>query len=364
MGADVPADRADIEVGIDVDIESDIESDIDEGDAVPCEGAAARRFAVAPEAQGVRLDKFLADADETLSRTRVKQLMLDGAVSVDGAACADPSRKVRAGSIVTIVVPAPAPDAPEAEDIPLSILYEDADLLVIDKPAGMVVHPAPGHRSGTLVNALLHHCGDSLSGIGGVRRPGIVHRLDKDTSGLMLVAKNDRAHQALSGQLADRSLSRRYFALVWGVPQAKRGRVDKPVGRHPQNRQKMAVTVRGGREAATRYECREIFHGAASLVECSLETGRTHQVRVHMAHIGHPLVGDPVYGAQATAARALLKKAGYEAEEAAAIMAFSRQALHAWRISFVHPGTGAVMHFETPVPADFRLLLNSFKTSS
>lgn len=340
---------------------SDILTEDDDDSAV--EGCARMlTITVPPEAEGERLDRFLGTQEEGLSRTRIKQLMLGGAVRADGNVCADPSRKVRVGSVLEISIPAPESDTPVAENIPLSIVYEDSDLLVIDKPAGLVVHPAPGHSRGTLVNALLHHCGDSLSGIGGVRRPGIVHRLDKDTSGLMLVAKNDRTHQALSAQLSDRTLSRRYAALVWGAPQLGRGRVDQPIGRHPQNRQKMAVTSRGSRDAATRYEVREKFHGAATLVECSLETGRTHQVRVHMTHIGHPLVGDPVYTIQPTAARALLKKAGYEPEDIEAIMAFPRQALHAWHISFHHPGKDEIMTFESSLPKDVSTLINIFKT--
>lgn len=310
------------------------------------------------EAAGQRLDRWLADQIPDLSRTRLKQLILQGAVLAGDKVCSDPAMKIRPGMALTIAVPPPEDDHPVPENISLNIVYEDDDLLVIDKQAGMVVHPAAGHRQGTLVNALLYHCGDSLSGIGGVKRPGIVHRLDKDTSGLMLVAKNDRAHKGLAAQLADRTLSRLYHALVWGVPTLRCGRIEEPIGRHPVSRQKMAVNRRHGRTAATRYEVQKIFgEGTAALAECKLETGRTHQVRVHMAHIGHPLIGDPVYGLQPTAAKALLKKGGYS-DQAAAILAFPRQALHARRIGFIHPESGEVMDFESPFPADLNLLIN------
>ncbi len=313
--------------------------------------------------QGERLDRWLAAQDTGLSRTRLKQLITEGAVLADGKPCDDPSFKIRAGLRLTVMVPPPLDDTPVPENIPLAIVYEDSDLLVINKPAGLVVHPAPGHSRGTLVNALLFHCGESLSGIGGVRRPGIVHRLDKDTSGLMIVAKNDKAHQGLSAQLADRTLSRHYRAFVWGKPNLRRSTVDIPIGRHHVNRQKMAVNQKNGRTAITHYEILEMFgDGVAALAECRLETGRTHQIRVHMAHIQHPLVGDPVYGIQPTAAAALLKKGRYEPEAAAAIRAFPRQALHAGRIAFIHPGTGAEMAFERPLPPDMERLLSLFKS--
>lgn len=318
--------------------------------------------AAGEDAAGARLDSWLASQIPDLSRTRIKQLIQEGAVSADGKPCNDPSAKVKAGQSFTIIVPPPLDDTPVPEDIPLNIVYEDNDLLVIDKPAGLVVHPAPGHARGTLVNALLYHCGDSLSGIGGVRRPGIVHRLDKDTTGLMLVAKNDRAHQGLSAQLSDRTLSRRYAALVWGAPTLRKGRVEEPIGRHPVNRQKMTVTRRGGRDAATQYQVLEKFGTAqapaAAQLECALETGRTHQVRVHMDYLGHPLIGDPVYGLQPTAARALLRKGGYSEEIATKIMDFPRQALHARFISFVHPVSGVQMTFESSVPQDMKNLIN------
>lgn len=327
-----------------------------------CEDGKEISVPVAAENAGERLDAFLAAQCADLSRSRLKALILEGQVDVDGMVCIDPSRKVKGESIVTVLVP-PAEEAePVAEDIPLDILYEDAELIVLCKPAGMVVHPAPGHARGTLVNALLHHCGDSLSGIGGVRRPGIVHRLDRDTSGLMIVAKTDRAHQVLSAQLADRSLERRYRALVWGVPTHRKGTVDQPVGRHPAHRQRMAVNRRSGRAAVTHYETIETYGQAAALLECRLETGRTHQIRVHMESIRHWLAGDPVYGIQPTALAALLKKAGYGTGPASFILGFPRQALHAWRLSFLHPVSGEVMAFERTDPEDMTSLINCFKT--
>ncbi len=314
-----------------------------------------------PDAAGDRLDRWLAAQIPDLSRTRLKQLILQGAVVMNGKACVDPSLKIKSGAAFAVMVPPPEDDTPTPENIPLDIVYEDADVLVINKPAGLVVHPAPGHRSGTLVNALLYHCGESLSGIGGVRRPGIVHRLDKDTSGLMLVAKNDKAHAGLSAQLADRTLSRQYLAVVWGIPSPKKGSISEPVGRHPTSRQRMAVNARQGRNATTHYEVKEAYGHAAALVECRLETGRTHQVRVHMSHIKHPLVGDPVYGEQPTKVAALLKKAGYGDKEKAEILDFPRQALHAWKISFIHPVIGASRSFEADPPADLSRLITDLK---
>ncbi len=311
---------------------------------------------------GARLDKFLAERLEGLSRSRLKALILDEAVVLNDTICKDPSARVKAGAVVQVAVPAPVDDTPVPENIPLNILHEDEDMLVLNKPAGLVVHPGAGHRHGTLVNALLYHCGDSLSGIGGVRRPGIVHRLDKDTSGLMLVAKTDAAHQALSAQLADRTLGRRYKALVWGVPQPHAGRIDQPIGRHPSNRLKMAVNRKNGRSAATNYRAEETYGETTALVDCALESGRTHQVRVHMAYIRHPLIGDPLYGLPQTGVVALLKKGGYTPETARAILAFPRQALHAWRLQFTHPRTENVMSFEVDLPDDMVDLLKSIKS--
>lgn len=316
--------------------------------------------ATADEA-GQRLDRWLAARCEGLSRTRLQKLIGEGAVMAGGAVAGDPAAGVLAGVTYSVILPPPLDDTPVAENIPLTIIYEDADLLVIDKPAGLVVHPAPGHRSGTLVNALLHHCGESLSGIGGVRRPGIVHRLDKDTSGLMLAAKNDRAHRGLSAQLADRSLSRRYTALIWGVPSPRKGQVNEPIGRHHIHRQKMTVTKRGGRDALTFYEVQEKFHDAAALVECTLATGRTHQIRVHMAHIGFPLIGDPVYGLQPTAAQAALRRGGITGEAVGRILSFPRQALHACAVRFIHPTTGEAFSFNSAPPPDLQELISLLK---
>jgi len=332
---------------------------INEGDEC---GAVA--FTVTSEDSGARLDAWLARqcADINLSRSRLKELILAGAVSIDDTVCEDPSRKVQEDMRVTVLVPPPEDATPVPENIPINIVYEDEHLLVINKQAGLVVHPAPGHSTGTLVNALLYHCGDSLSGIGGVRRPGIVHRLDKDTTGLMVAAKSDAAHHGLSEQLAERTLSRHYKALVWKVPQPRKGKVDQPIGRHHVHRQKMTVNKKYGRAAVTHYTMLENYGAAAALLECRLESGRTHQVRVRMSHIGHPLVGDPVYGGQPNAAASLLKKNRYEDEEKDVILGFARQALHACRLSFIHPVTEAEMTFEAPYPDDFQQLINNFKS--
>lgn len=325
-----------------------------------------RVLRVAPGEGDVRLDKFLAGACSDLSRTRLQDLIDKGMVTLDGKPSRTASLKIKDGATIAVTVPPPVDDTPRAENIPLDIVYEDDDLLVVNKPAGLVVHPAVGHAQGTLVNALLHHCGDSLSGIGGVRRPGIVHRLDKETSGLMLVAKNDMAHHGLSAQLADRSLSRTYSAFVWDAPNIRTGLVDQPIGRHPSNRLKMAVTkAPGSREARTRFSVVETFgDGNAAHVACDLETGRTHQVRVHMAHINHPLVGDPLYGIQPTGRDSRLRKGRWSPEAAAVITAFTRQALHAARIRFIHPATGEEEEFEADLPADMAELLKALKTAA
>jgi len=313
---------------------------------------------------GERLDKFLAASCPSLSRTRVQQLMQEGAVLLMGAdECDDASLKVKEGMVFTILIPPPLDDTPVPENIPLDIVYEDEHLIVLNKPVGLVVHPAPGHTRGTLVNALLYHCGDSLSGIGGVRRPGIVHRLDKDTSGLMMVAKTDKAHKSLSAQLADRTLSRRYLTIVWGAPPLKKGHVEAPIARHHTNRQKMTIPPRGGRHALTYYERKDIYRGGvASLIECRLETGRTHQVRVHMAHLGHPVVGDSVYGLQQTGSRSLIRKADLDEDTGKALLNFPRQALHAWALEFIHPATDEEMSFEAAPPADMDALINLLKS--
>lgn len=315
---------------------------------------------------GERLDRFLARKLPTISRTRLKALVLSGQVSVDGAPLIDPSRAVTSGMALLVIIPEPTPAEPQGEAIPLSILYEDSDLLVINKPAGMVVHPAAGHETGTLVNALIFHYGSSLSGIGGVRRPGIVHRLDKDTSGLLVVAKNDKAHAGLSAQFADHGregpLEREYMAIIWGVLPRPVGTISGNIDRSSSNREKMAVVQNcKGREAITHYEAGETFAGmsgeaVASLVTCRLETGRTHQIRVHMAHIGHPLIGDGIYGGGFRTKAAQLAP---EAREAADF--FGRQALHAAVLGFAHPRTGEVLRFESPPPPDFMHLLEMLR---
>ncbi len=314
-------------------------------------------YAVADEEAGERLDRFLAKHHAGESRNRLKALILEGAVSTGEVALNDPAYKVRAGERIALNAPAPADPTPRAEAIPLHVVYEDDALIVVDKPAGLVVHPAPGHWTGTLVNALIAHCGEGLSGIGGERRPGIVHRLDKDTSGLMVAAKTDRAHRALAATFADHGrdggLVREYRAFVHGVLDPAHRRIDLPIGRDPGSRVKMAV-VRGrdGRHAAT--DARHVATlagGAASEVACRLETGRTHQIRVHMAAIGHPLLADPVYG---KGFRTRLNR--FPPEAAAAVEAFPRQALHAAVLGFPHPIDGREMLFSSDLPSDLAAL--------
>jgi 23S rRNA pseudouridine1911/1915/1917 synthase len=311
---------------------------------------------VAPGQGGQRLDRFLADALPDLSRSRIKALILDRHVTRDGAGALDPSQKVKPGERFRVTVPPAAPAKPVAQAMPLEILFEDAHLIVIVKPAGLTVHPAPGNPDKTLVNALIAHCGASLSGIGGVARPGIVHRLDKDTSGVMIVAKTDAAHAALTAQFQSRSIERAYQALVWGAPRPAAGRIEGAIGRSTRDRKKMAVVRRGGKAAATRYRLLKNFAGVASLVECRLETGRTHQIRVHLAHIGHPLVGDPAYG------RARHRTAPeFPASVRKIVDEFKRQALHAAVLGFDHPAGGRRLRFEAPIPADFANLLKSLE---
>lgn len=319
-------------------------------------------LAIPEDTTPMRLDKALAILHPDLSRSRLKMLILSGDVVVSDFIIKTASYKVKSGDKIVINVPAPVDDTPRAENIPLDIVYEDNDLLVVNKPVGMVVHPATGHQSGTLVNALLYHCKEDLSGIGGVKRPGIVHRLDKETSGLMVVAKNDMAHQGLSEQLQDRTLSRIYGALVWRVPTLLKGSIDMPIGRHSSNRLKMAIMMKSGREAITHYHMHDRYGEAASWVDCKLESGRTHQIRVHMQHIKHPLVGDPLYGLVGQEGKALLKRSGYEADVIKKIMAFDRQALHAREIGFVHPRSGEEMSFTSDLPKDLQKLKDLFKT--
>ena len=327
---------------------------------------ATHQFPVEPDDSGQRIDRFLATRPELvaaeLSRSRLKVLIEEGHVRVGEMAVRDASAKVHGGAMVAIAVPVPRAAEPEGEAIALDVVFEDDHIIVIDKPAGLVVHPAAGHETGTLVNALIAHCGASLSGIGGVKRPGIVHRLDKDTSGLLVVAKNDRAHARLSRLFADHGrtlgLLREYRAIVWGAPPHPLGVVDAPVGRHPIHREKMAVVrLVNGREAITHWEILESWNSeataapVASLIACRLETGRTHQIRVHMAHIGHPVMGDFVY------ARGFVTKAS-QLQPAAqnALIALRRQALHAAVLGFPHPATAEEMLFESALPADIAAL--------
>ena len=300
---------------------------------------------------GGRLDKVLAGLVSNLSRTRIKALIGEGRISADNETIMDPSYRVKPGQTFAIIVPETTPAAPEPQPIDLDIVFEDEDLLVIDKPAGLVVHPAPGNPDRTLVNALIAHCGETLSGIGGVRRPGIVHRLDKDTSGLMVVAKNDAAHASLSAQFAGRTITRAYRAVVWGVPSPRRGEIAGNIGRSPRNRKLMAVVRRGGKVALTRYRVLKPLGSAASLIECRLATGRTHQIRVHLAWKGHPIVGDPTYSRnKAARARSLGPGA------ARAVAALGRQALHAHLIGFTHPATAERLEFESALPLDINRL--------
>ncbi|MCF8474150.1 MAG: RluA family pseudouridine synthase [Emcibacter sp.] len=337
---------------------------------------------VEENSQGLRLDKYLALCVSDLSRSRLKQLITDGEITLVRPSTPqvketinDPSYRVKYRDHIFFTVPQTEDPEPIGEDIPLDVIYEDDQVIVINKPAGMVVHPAPGNPDGTLVNALIHHCGDSLSGINGVRRPGIVHRIDKETSGLMVAAKTDRAHQKLAKQFAKHSLERAYMAIVWGVPNPAVGTIHEKIGRDPKNRLKMSVIPvesKRGRDAITHYQVikrlepkRKTFEkGAAlkmlppslSLVECRLETGRTHQVRVHMSHIKHPLVGDPSYGKSGP-----IQSKNFSEKAQSAILDFKRQALHAYVIGFVHPTTGEDLTFEIELPNDMKRLISALE---
>jgi len=313
-----------------------------------------------------RLDRVLATRVGELSRSRLKALILAGRVEVQDTPVRDPAYHVGRGDTITIDVPEPAAADPLPEKIGLHIVHEDDDIIVIDKPKGLVVHPAAGHETGTLVNALIAHCGASLSGIGGVRRPGIVHRLDKDTTGLMVVAKNDAAHQSLSAQFSDHGrtgeMRRGYLAFVWGVPNRQRGTVDAPIDRHVYAREKMAVRP-GGREAVTHWEMLESFRGVdgkgvAALLACQLETGRTHQIRVHLAHIGHPLMGDSVYGGHFKT-----KASHLGPQSQAALSALGRQALHAYLLAVEHPKTGAILQWKSDLPEDLAALRETLRAA-
>jgi 23S rRNA pseudouridine1911/1915/1917 synthase len=313
---------------------------------------------------GERLDRFLGHAASerrlALSRTRLKALIEAGHVRMDGEIIRDAAVRLAEGAQIAVEAPPPDESPLAAQEMPLAVVFEDGHLLVLDKPAGLVVHPAAGHEDGTLVNALIAHCGDSLSGVGGVRRPGIVHRLDKDTSGLLVIAKTDAAHQGLSALFADHgrtgSLVREYQALVWGTPGMRSGTVDAPLGRHPRQREKMAVVAEErGRRAVTHWRLEEPL-GPASLISCRLETGRTHQIRVHLAHIGHPIVGDAVYGASFKSKATQLPDEGR-----LALTRLGRQALHAAKLGFVHPITGEELLFESSPPEDLSKLINALR---
>lgn len=316
-----------------------------------------------------RLDKMLAKAlEDELSRARIQSLIKEGHLTLNAQICDNPSVKIKAGDHINLTIPKAKAATPQPENIPLDIVYEDEDLIVINKPAGLTVHPGAGNWSGTLVNALLHHCADSLSGIGGVERPGIVHRLDKETSGLMVVAKHDKAHNHLAAQLKDRSLSRQYLALTFKVPTPPKGEISGIIGRDPKNRLKMATKLarthdphqqppKGWRTARTFYHVQEKWGQALAAVQCHLESGRTHQIRVHMQAFGYPLIGDPLYGVPQNAIISALKKADAPAELIDHITSFPRQALHAQKISFLHPGSGQLISLEASLPPDLEALL-------
>jgi 23S rRNA pseudouridine1911/1915/1917 synthase len=335
------------------------------------DGMTQKSVLVAADESGGRLDRVLAAHVAELSRSRLKVLIEAGAVAVDGRTIRDPSHRVNSGTAIAVDIPPPAPAKPAAEPIALNVVYEDDDIIVIDKPKNLVVHPAAGNWTGTLVNALIAHCGESLSGIGGERRPGIVHRLDKDTTGLMVVAKNDRAHRALARQFADHGRSgepfeRGYLAFVWSAPQRPHGTVDRPIERHPRARDRMAVRE-GGREAVTHWQALERYgrqqdprqtgsragraarsgEPVASLLACRLETGRTHQIRVHLASIGHPILGDRTYGAGFSTKIGLLPP-----DAQAALAALGRQALHAHILQLKHPSSGEILRFRSELPPD------------
>ncbi len=321
-------------------------------------------FEVATEDAGARLDRFLAEQPEIvaahLSRSRLKGLIEADRTRINGAIVGEPARKLAAGDVVSLRVPPPEPAEPQAENIALNIVHEDDHLIVIDKPAGLVVHPASGHETGTLVNALIAHCGESLSGVGGVKKPGIVHRIDKDTSGLLVVAKTDAAHHGLSRLFADHGrslpLTREYLAFVWGVPDRAHGTIETSLGRHSIQREKMAVVPEArGREAITHWE-KLADYGVASLIACQLETGRTHQIRVHMAHIGHPLIGDATYGSGFKTKIAKLPE-----NARLAVEKLGRQALHAATLGFEHPQTKEELVFESELPADLQALKDALE---
>jgi 23S rRNA pseudouridine1911/1915/1917 synthase len=321
-----------------------------------------RRATVADEQDSMRLDRFLAASLTDLSRSRLEGLIEAGAVALGEKTIRDSNHRVKPGEEYSVYVPEPRPARPQGENIPLTIVHEDKDLVVVEKPAGLVVHPAAGNPDGTLVNALIAHCGGELAGIGGEARPGIVHRLDKDTSGLLVAAKNERAMKSLSKQFANHTIERAYNAVVWGAPRAGDGIIEGDIGRNPFDRKRMAVVRGGGKVARTRYRVIETFgppeRPFASLVECRLETGRTHQIRVHLTHLGHPLIGDPSYGRARQTPR---PKTDAEAKAYTAAGEFPRQALHAYVLGFQHPSTHKAVRFESPWPADFSALVKALR---
>ena len=322
----------------------------DNASSAPKGGPQIEHVSVTNAQAGERLDRVLTESLDGLSRSRLKALIEGGHVTRNDETCRQPALKVTPGDRLVVTIPAAVDPVPVGQAMDLSILHEDAHLIVLDKPAGLVVHPAPGNPDHTLVNALIAHCGDDLTGIGGVKRPGIVHRLDKDTSGVMVAAKTAEAHAALVTQFSERTVDRAYRAMIWGRPLPPAGMIEGPIGRHPQNRKKMAVVSRGGKAARTHYRTLTAYgDGLASLIECKLETGRTHQIRVHLTHRKHPLIGDPTYG-RAGGRRALPK--GLERDDSAILTDFPRQALHAFRLGFIHPGTGQHIDFETEIPDD------------
>jgi len=311
---------------------------------------------------GWRLDRFLAAALPGFSRSRLRQLLEEEAVFLGARKIKDPNHRVKPGDSYSVIVPPTASAIPQGQDIPLTVVYEDKDLIVIDKPAGLVVHPAAGNPDGTLVNALIAHCGEKNLAIGGEARPGIVHRLDKDTSGLLVAAKNERAMTSLAKQFANHTIERAYNAIVWGSPRDSTGLIESQIGRSQFDRKRMAVLRAGGKTARTRYKVIEKFGPAArpfaSLIECRLETGRTHQIRVHLTHLGHPLVGDPQYGRTRTAPK---PKSDSEARAFMAASTFQRQALHAFVLGFQHPSLHKTLRFEAPWPADFAQLVEALR---
>ena len=328
----------------------------------PSVGGSLHRVEVSGEQAGVRLDRLLAMALPHISRSRLQQLIATGAISRAGMTIGDPNTRVKPLETYEVALPPPLPASPKGQDIPLTIVHEDADLIVVDKPAGLVVHPAAGNPDGTLVNALIAHCGTSLSGLGREIRPGIVHRLDKDTSGLLVAAKTERAMHSLAKQFAHHTVDRAYHAVAWGAPRRPDGVMEGDIGRSPFDRKRMAVLRGGGKSARTHYRVVEKFGDPlrpfASLLECRLETGRTHQIRVHLTHLGHPLIGDPTYGRTRMAPRA---RGAAEAEAFGAAQSFPRQALHAWLLGFKHPTSQQRMRFESAWPPDLVALIASLR---